>query len=312
MSINPKVSSFFTKGHLKRSESGKKILTYEKSKSATNLFKFISFHPSIRASFNAMVKADFISLEKALSYLTNLLEQTKTSLVYEAKCSCGNILEKPHIYTLSDFKFPKSISCPKCKQLNNLKFDDYNPCSQIDLKDLLKALYKGDSDVFSISPIKECFVCGHQSIENSSKKLSLKCSKCSKLSYVSMQVFVSYEELNELLKEKQGYWLEWYLWKILKEKFDSEVGIMVNKKYEADLIINNNKKKIFVECKDTADSPLMNLHDIKKDFDYYILVSTFNYKKAHLDNAKKTLKKKFHHITSDKIEWICKFIEDLK
>ena len=56
----------------------------------------------------------------------------------------------------------------------------------------------------------------------------------------------------------------------------------------------------------------MNLHEIKKDFEYYVLVSTSNYKTAHIENAKKILKKKFYHVTPDKIERISDIIEQLK
>ena len=37
----------------------------------------------------------------------------------------------------------------------------------------------------------------------------------------------------------------------------------------------------------------LDLHEIKKDFDYFILVSTCNYKAAHKENAKKILGKKY-------------------
>lgn len=311
MSINPQVSSLFPKLNLKRSDSGGKILTYEKSKSANSLFDFISSHPSIRASFNSMVKADFASLEKATSYLPNLLKQSETSLLYEAKCPCEQILERPHIYSLRKTKFPKSITCINCKKVNNLKLSNYTPYYDVDLKDLLKAFYLGNELVFTISPIKECFECGNQTVEESSKKLSLKCKDCSKLAYVSMQVFPN-NEIKELLKERQGYWLEWYVWRLLKDKFITDIGVTINKKYEADLIVVDKNKKIFIECKDTSDSALVNLHEAKKDFDYFVFISTYNYKNVHIENAKKILKKKFCFVIPNKIEEIAKIITELK
>ena len=189
--------------------------------------------------------------------------------------------------------------------------NNYVPHYDLDLKDLLKAFYLGDDSVFTISPIKECFECNNQIVEESSKKLSLKCKDCSKLAYVSMQVFPN-KEIKELLKDRQGYWLEWYVWRLLKDKYVVEIGVMVNKKYEADLVVIHNKKKIFIECKDTSDTALMNLHEIKKDFDYFILVSTCNYKAAHKENAKKILGKKFYYVTPDKIERISQIIGELK
>lgn len=309
MSITPQVKSSFPKFDLKRSSSGERVLTYEKSKCANNLFKFISSHPAIRASFNSMVKADFASLEKATSYLPNFLKQSETSLLYEAKCSCEQILERPHIYNLQKTKFPKSITCINCKKVNNLMIGDYSPYYDIDLKDLLKVFYLGDKSVFTISPIKECFKCGTQTVE-SSNKLSLKCKDCSKLAYISMQVFPN-KEIKELLKDRQGYWLEWYIWRLLRDKYAVEIGITINKKYEADLIVIHNNNRIFIECKDTSDSALMSLHEIKKDFDYFIFVTTCNYKNAHLDNAKKILKKKFYYVTPNRIEKISEIIGEL-
>ena len=190
--------------------------------------------------------------------------------------------------------------------------DDYNPYNDVDLKDLLKAFYPGNNRVFTISLIKECFECGNQTVEDSSKELSLKCEKCSKLVYISMQIFPYDESLENFLKERQGYWLEWYIFRLLKDKFILEPGVKINDEYEADLIVIQNKKKIFIECKDTSDSPLINLYDIKKNFDCYILVSTGNYRKAYLENVKHIFKKKFSHITPDKIESITEIIEGIK
>ena len=243
MSINPQISSFFPKFELKHSNAGEKIITYEKSKSANDLFEFIRFHPSIRASFNSMVKADF-SLEKASSYLPNLLKQSEASLLYETKCSCGQMLERSHIYDLKKTKFPKPISCHNCKKVNNLNLNDYTLCYDVDLKDILKAFYLGNKSVFTIYPIKECFECRKQNVEDSTKKISMMCKECSKLAYLSMQVSWN-EDLKELLKERQGHWLEWYVWRLLKDKYVSDVGILINTYV---LHFNSSSSVIFCSC----------------------------------------------------------------
>lgn len=311
MIVNPQITSFFPKLKLKRSESGKKVLLYEKSKSANSFFDFVSFHPSIRAAFNSMVKAEFISLERGSKHLRKLLEHSKTSLVYEAKCDCGQLIERPHIYDLLKTNFPKSMTCIKCGRVKNLTFEDHKPFYEIESKNLLKALFVGNKTAFTISPMVECFECNVQVVKNEPEELNLICDKCGKPTYISMQVF-PYAELDDLLKDRHGYWLEWFVWRLLKEKHTLEVGVKVGNKYESDLIIIHNGKKIFVECKDASDSPLLNLHNIKKDFDYYLLISTSIYKKAHLDGARELLNEKFHYVTPDKIENISGIIDKLK
>ncbi len=318
MDIHHKIASQFPNLKLKRSESGKIILKFDKSESSDKLFKFLSFHPSIRVAFNSMIKAEFISVEKALPYLQGLLQNAKTSFVFEANCSiCNNILDRPHIYNLfdEDITKPKSITCSKCKKVNNLKIADYNPNMNIDLKDLLKSLYRGEGNGFSIAPVKECFECGHQSIEEipNSGRINLYCEECDSLAYLSAQVF-PHQDLNILVKDKQGYWFEWFLWRLLKEEFSSDVGLLIEgkSKYDADIIVIKNGKKILIECKDTDDdSFIKKLHQIKKDFDYYLLISTC---KIHVDSirtAQNILKKKFKVVSSDKIEKINEIIKKI-
>jgi hypothetical protein len=309
MAISQTIKQAFPKETLRHSDSGKKLIQFEKSDFADGLFNFLQIHPSTRVCFGALVKADFVSDEKVPDKLISLLKNSETSLLFEAKCKCGVSIEKPHVYDLLEMNFPRTLSCAKCKQKNFLEGADYNKCYQIDIKDFNKIFYKGHSSVFSISPIKECFFCGNLKIIEGSRKFNVVCPKCHNLAYISMQIF-PFAELKNLVKEKQGYWFEWYVWRLLK-KYSTAVGVLFNNKFEADIVVVNNKKKIFIECKDSTSEELSHLHEIKKKFDHYLLISTGNYKKACRDNAKEILGRKFQYISPDKIEKIEEIISKL-
>ena len=310
MTISKKLTSFFTE-KLKRSESGKRIIKFEKSISSNDVFRFMSLHPSVRVAFNSFLKTQFENSEKAIEPLKNLLEQSKTSLVFEAKCTCGNFLSNHHVYGFLDEKFPKKIRCPICKKNTSLKREDFKPTFDICLKDFFETFFRGQPNIFTISPIKECFNCGSFEIISSDKKLNSFCSNCKQLIYISMQILPC-DDLKEFIKDGQGYWLEWYVWKLLKERYVCDVGIKIGNMPEADLILIKGSKKIFIECKDRSDDPLINLQDIKKEFDYYILISTKKYKESYVKSAKHILKKKFVLIAPNEIEKVNEIIEGLR
>ncbi len=320
MKISPEIASRITGRKIVRSHPGKLIKDYDKSLLAEDLFRFLLIHSSIRVLFNALIKVEFVSVEKALMPISSLLKNARTALTYVAHCSCSNILEKPHVLDLiEDFNKQESkrITCSKCEKRNELSIENYKAVEFVDVKHLLKPFFHAQKGIFSIALLKECLVCGNQTIEDTMDKKNLKvdllCNQCDSLTYLSVQVF-AHPELNNFIKGAQGYWLEWYVWRIVKEEYSCEVGVKIKKEdiVEVDVVAVVNNKTVFLECKDTHEEDfLKKLHIVNKICDYFVLVSTCSVNNTCLKAAKEILGEKFIYIESYKIENINEIMRQL-
>ena len=296
------------------SNSNKVVKSFDKTKMATNLFKFLSLHSSCRVVFNAYVKTPDYSLTTMANKLPDLLEAAKTSFIYSANCRCSTILDSPNIADDS-FKLPKKkdITCNKCGTKNEIKTEDYKPLYRPQTRDLSKEVSKV---LFKATEYKlleqivssECYYCGYVETPKDNKKVDLYCPKCNRLRGTSI-VFSPVGALKDFIKDQQGYWLEWFVWNKLKQ-FGAEQGIIISKKnakFEFDIVLLRGDKIIAVSCKDTEpDDFVKKLPFIKNIISKFVLVTTAKYYNSDaLNSAKKILgRKKFEVINSDGIEGI--------
>ena len=117
----------------------------------------------------------------------------------------------------------------------------------------------------------ECIYCNEFALFDDPKNVNLECPICNHIRYV-LPKYILDLTLNEIIEEKQGYWLEWYVWKQLRE-FNSTLGkILITSgnddiiSFEVDGILIDDGRCIILECKDTGsiEDTLLNLHFINE------------------------------------------------
>lgn len=270
---------------VKLSPSNKITKNFDKNDLAQKLQDFLLLHPSCIAVFDAYVKSGEYSLNDIASKIKNLLKEMDTSFIFLAECSCGNILDAPNIAT-ENFLIPsdKKVTCHSCGKEKTLQESDYYPDFQFKTRDCVKEIYKvlmvaKEKGLFDIAIQKECYTCGQSEgvREGDEKKVDLICSKCGKISNV-VSSFIPKEPLEKLIRDRQGYWLEWFIYRLLKNE-DSEVGVEIREKeglkYEADIALYKDSKIILISCKDSdAEKNDIKLELIKDVADKFIIVTT--------------------------------------
>lgn len=301
----------------KNHDSKRIIESFEKMSVSDKLFKLINKDPSFRVIFNYLIKTGFLTTDK--TELCGTLKFSKTPFLFEAKCKkCGNILDRPNVVD-SRFKKSKQISC-ECGTKNSLKSKDYSPVyevSDIDLKKILDHwVSKG---VFEVAYELLCQNCDFKDYARKST-IDVGCPKCKDLLDISKKYLpTQFEEMKNLSmiscagKPGQGYWLNWYIWKILKNNFATETGVLViknNDNFEADILLSFKNKLCLVDCKDSADiKGFINKCSIIKDVvDKVFFVHTCELNPGSLKAVKNILKTKLVDVTSKDVENISEII----
>lgn len=307
MAFNTGIESFLKiKGYsIARSESGKKVIEFEKDPIANDFWDYMSAHSSIRTVFNAFIKSRELESHNSLERLSKFLEEAETSFVFGAYCKntnkpCQIILDRPNLLE-SNFKLPikHRTTCPTCKFRNTFSKEDYKPIFKLEFRDIVKFFLKGcKKNVFRIAYSVSCYFCNKDAPFDEKIPTIKRCSKCKNISYLSTQ-FILNPEIENLIKDTHGYWLEWFVWKLTKGRLKSEIGLLIekeNKKIECDIVLWNGKL-IVIECKDTTDESFISkLTSLNKFADYFVLVSTVKLRKDTLETARDILKQKFIYV----------------
>ncbi len=282
----------------------KLISKFSKDKTANGLLNFLKIHKSYRVLLNAIVKSNWIDLNAIKKNLKNLLEYSDCSFVYEAACKCGASSDTPTILRkFSENSFKKRISCRDCGEIK-LDFSKYSPLFDVSDNSILKILCIGRKKGFlGDNLLAECFWC--DSTDQFSK--TLKCRNCKEWRNILVRFYPLSPALDELLKDSHGYWLEWYVFEILRRSFPSDFGMLFKENgtiANIDVICLNKKSVWVIECKDTSDISgfLKNAESLKKVGDKVCLLSTHTIDEKSLKAAKKLLGRKFVYVGPKDIE----------
>lgn len=310
------ISEFEPHIKLLRSEAGKKIISFEESDASNKLFNYLSSHQSIRIVFSSLIKSGFFEFPEIDVVWEKLSEQFKEnniSLVYQLKCrKCEHILEKFHVLDKKKIEI-KYNYCSECKHRNKIIESDFIPDFELNLDDFLRILLYGcKMEVLTPVHLFVCLKCS-KTVQIKSKLKDI-CPNCKNYRYLTSVFAPFYEELQDFVKSKQGYWLEWYIWKLLKKKY--EIGINMKTKesfFECDILVLKESKKIIIECKDTNnDNHFINkLSYINKIADKYIFVTTQTPNKDLLNTMQEIFKEKLVVLKSKEIENIQNIIDKL-
>jgi hypothetical protein len=310
-----KINQFFKlKGYkIIKSPSARIIEKFDESVISGDFYSYLQLHPSCRVLFDILKNTDqfFIEPTLFLSEFQELLTLSQTSFIYIANCPCGAPLDKPNVMN-SNFKLPdeKQITCHKCDTINTITKKSYEPFFEIKLNDFLKFINLAkDQGIFLSNYAIECIYCNEYELVSDTKNVDLVCTECKHIRYV-MPKYIFDSFITQLISKKQGYWLEWYVWKQLKD-FNFTLGKRLIKNenddeisFEVDGVFVGNDKCIVIECKDTDDikDTLSNLHLINEFADAWILVSTKKIRDPDIRKAKSILKNKFVHITPKDVD----------
>jgi Zn finger protein HypA/HybF involved in hydrogenase expression len=303
----------------KISNAGKIVRKFDSSNASKSLFDFLRLHPSCRVAFNAMVKSGLIDLESALIKLDSLSKAAETEFRVAAKCRrCEKILDIPYLAD-SNFRIKeeKHITCPNCNTSNTLTSSSYVPFREFKKPALIRVLKKGEEiGLFNPSVTVQCLICDFTEYpsQKDTFNLNLKCPKCGAVREALLQYVPAYsDEIKSLMRDDQGYWLEWYVWKLISNTFPAEPGLKLSKNnqtLEADVVCLAKKKLSIVQCKDSPDAGdfLKKISLMNEIADKVLLVTTTSIHPDVLATAKNVLGKKFIHVGSKRLECICKMI----
>jgi hypothetical protein len=329
--MDKNVESYFkSKGYkVKKSASAKTIEKFETDPTSESLYKYLRVHPSCRVLFNSLSISPndfFIDPSFFLEYFKKMLELSNTSFIYIAKCKCGAPLDKANIST-SAFVFPsdKQITCNMCDLKNDINNTSYEPYFEIKLNDFLKFINLAyEYGLFFSNNVIECIYCNefelldNEGEDQNPKSVNLVCPKCKNIRYV-LPKYILDLTLYETVKDKQGYWLEWYVWKQLRELNSTLGRVLITSEetdqisFEVDGILINNNQCFVLECKDTGSigDTLPNLHFINEFADKWILISTKEIKESELKKAKRILKDKFVYIPPKDVDNVNSIVWDI-
>lgn len=302
------------------SKNGKMIKKFDSSDTSRLLLKFLRPHPSCRVVFNAMVKAGFVNLSDILTRLKDLSKDSQTSFIVSSKCQkCGNVLDVPNLVD-SNFKVrEKQISCPICWTRNSLNSARYAPFFETFSKEqLIRVLKRGEGIGLLTKYVTiECPFCGFtkELLQEDMTNTNLRCQSCGDICETLLHYIPAHPESIKLLtNDNQGYWLEWYVWKLLSDVFSAEPDLILSKNnqtIEADVVCLVKNRIFIVECKDTGDIKdfLEALPVMGKMADKVFLISTRNIRPRTLVPAKSILGKRFLYVPPKNLENISRIIK---
>jgi ssDNA-binding Zn-finger/Zn-ribbon topoisomerase 1 len=295
-------------------DSNRRIVTdFLNDRSSQRVFNFLTTNGSWRVLFNAVVKSDWLDSSSIRKAFSELSKESKCSIVYEATCRCGAHSDTPIITRkISKAMFKKTITCKKCGEIK-LDFSKYKPVSDVSEDSILKILRIGKERGFLDYNVSAyCFVC-QETLPFSPSGEKIKCPKCGELRKITVGFFPSSLKLQSLVKNQQGYWLEWYVYELLRKRFPTEYGLIYKENGSAtniDILCLKNNELWVIECKDTSDVAdfIKNISTLKKMGDKVCLISTNNIDKKDLDTIKQLLKDKFVHVHPEDAEKIPEII----
>ena len=320
-SLNPEIEEALKKRNIRLLQDKNKIITdflNSNEKTAEKVYKFITIHPSYRALFNAIIKAGWIDVDNIKTKVSELNKEANTSICMEAHCNCDTISDYPIIRARTKSSdFNKKLTCKNC---GDIKFDisKYSPVFEVHEDIILQTLAYGRKMGFLEDMLtSHCFKCKKTTqiiAPKTSRKI--KCSKCKEYLSVTPAFYPLDINLDEISKDKQGYWLEWFVYELLKRKFPTDFGLVFDEnatKTNIDVICLHNDKIWAIECKDTDDvrNFTRNMDQLNKVADKVCLVTTKKVDEKTLKMIENHLKEKFIYVKPSEIEKIADFIQNL-
>jgi hypothetical protein len=298
-----------------KSEAGRQVETFDRSRVSDFLWRFMVQHRSCRLVFNALIKEGFLNLDKVLNRLKPLLEKANTSFIFSASCKrgmCGSHLDRPNLAYFA-FRLPQQneISCPKCGHKNRITATDYRPVTP-DHNDLVRMLIAScETGFMSPTYVVECFKCERIDIRQKGESLKSDCPKCHCARAIAT-TFTPAPEVEAL--QKQGYWLEWYVWRHLRASYATEPGVELKKgpyRLEADVVAHKTGKLFVLECKDGDDENFVNkLASAKHLADFFVLVTTTGLSPPTYRTCKAVLGRRFILVSPDQIENLAAILDN--
>ncbi|MBA7654662.1 hypothetical protein ES703_62544 [subsurface metagenome] len=316
--VNSKIQKILDERKIKLlfDKNRNKISDFIKDDSSNKVFNFLTVDKSRRVLFNAIVKSDWLDASSIRKALVNLFEHSNCSIVYEATCRCGAYSDTPIITRrISKAMFKKTITCKKCGEIK-LDFSKYKPVFDVSEDIILKVLRIGKKMGFLDNYVSaNCFVC-QETRPFLWRKGKINCKKCGELRNITVGFYPSSMELQNLIKNQQGYWLEWYVYELLRRKFPTEYGLIYKENSlstNIDILCLKNNELWVVECKDTSDVAdfIRNISTLKNIGDKICLLTTKNIDQKSLDTIKQLLNDRFVYVSPENIEKIPEIVESV-
>lgn len=170
--------------------------------------------------------------------------------------------------------------------------------------------YIAECDIVDTRQYIECPWCHHENNLTSKGDIKALCKKCHKHIEVRLE-FIPSKTLGPIADNKSGYWLEWYVWRLLKlsgkfQVLHNQVLKIDGKTVEVDVQLNSgNRQEIAILC-DTKNEPTFNSENfylLAKVFKKLILITTAQGANNKIvDAAKQEFKGKVTLITDKGIE----------
>ena len=315
VNLQTSTSSFLKSNKYKvsSSHSGKIVSAFEKSEISSKLFEFLSLHSSCRAIFDGIVKtsakSEVLIPDEILEELPDLFKESNTSFVFSVSCDCGTNLESPNICDY-DFKTPseeKFITCMKCRKKIKITSESYKPEFKPQIKDFYRILQKlAEYKIISEAPAIVCNYCDSFEELDPDIERKLRCPACKGI-LETVTAYIPDDEIDKLINKGNGNWLEWYIWRQLKNN-GAECGLFVesesNEKFELDVSMLKEEALIIFECKDTNNDTdfLKKLYLINRIAEKFVLIPTLRQKTDTISTITSMLKEKALIIEPSQIE----------
>lgn len=254
---------------------------FDKSKEADALFVFLRKHLACIALFNLLFKKK-ITLSEITDSINACEYNNRFDFLYKSRCSKCSSAPR---WTLADNSFEREEKKRVCTNCNTDRYVTNEVVWPLD-EWAIEALFKYGMKVGVFAPKQyvQCQFCGHGfQVQENTKEIGLSCSECKKPIKVDLEFRLNDAIAKNLSSEsRQGYWLEWYLGRILLEKgkqVQRNIKYAVdNQKIEIDLAYQQNGNLICVDCDTSRDSEfdIENFHLIPKadNFIKIVLVTT--------------------------------------
>lgn len=186
-----------------------------------------------------------------------LEERNNESFVKKFECkTCNHLIFRKHIHEIDDY-IDNDYYCPICDrdyklEYNNLK-DDYN----LTRNDLFKYLDRlCDINIVEKKSVYSCNKCIEY--EDYDNQNNLECENCGSDREVVHKYFFKDDFLKTNLKNRDGSWFEWYVFKICEHIFEhADHNLMLSydnsgfeDECEIDVISIKDNELFIFECKD--------------------------------------------------------------
>lgn len=306
--LNNKVKKILDEREIKLVFDGNRRIVTDvlNDRSSPRVFNFLTTDRSWRVLLNAIVKSNWLDLSLIRKAFSELSKESGCSIVYEATCSCGAISDNPIIIKkISKTIFKKTITCKKCGEIK-LNFSKYTPIFDVPENSILNVLRIGKKMRFLEYNISAyCFKCQ----ETRPYEDKLNCEKCGEPRNITVGFYPTSLKLKALVKNQHGYWLEWYVYELLRKKFPTEYGLIYKENSSTtniDVLCFKKDELWVIECKDSSDVSdfIKNVQTLKKIADKICLVSTKNIDEKSLDAIKHLLKDQFVYVSPPNVEKI--------